>query len=52
MLFDMSAAALAVVGQAGLDVGQAALAVASFKSLPHRLQFLGQRDDRILEPMD
>jgi UDP-N-acetylmuramoylalanine--D-glutamate ligase len=38
-----AAAALTAVGAAGLDVQQAALAVASFKSLPHRLQVLGQR---------
>jgi UDP-N-acetylmuramoylalanine--D-glutamate ligase len=39
------AAALTAAGAAGLDVGQAANAVSSFKSLPHRLQELGQRDD-------
>lgn len=38
-----AAAALTAVGAAGLDVQQAALAVASFHSLPHRLQVLGQR---------
>ncbi len=38
-----AAAALTAVGAAGLDVQQAALAVASFNSLPHRLQVLGQR---------
>lgn len=38
-----TAAALTAVGAAGLDVQQAALAVASCKSLPHRLQVLGQR---------
>lgn len=38
-----AAAALSVVAAAGLDLQQAARAVASFKSLPHRLQVLGQR---------
>ncbi len=37
------AAALSVVAAAGLDMQQAARAVASCKSLPHRLQVLGRR---------
>lgn len=39
------AAALTAARAAGFDVGQAANAVSRFKSLPHRLQKLGQRDD-------
>jgi len=38
------AAALATVAEAGRDVQRAAEAVSSFRSLPHRLQVLGQRD--------
>lgn len=37
-------AALTAVGAAGFDVMQAAKAVETFKSLPHRLQFLGRSD--------
>ncbi len=38
-----TAAALTAAGAAGLDLQQAARAVASFKCLPHRLQVLGLR---------
>lgn len=38
------AAVLAVVRELGEDVEQAAAAIASFRSLPHRLQSLGRRD--------
>jgi len=38
------AAALTAVGAAGLDVAGAAASVETFKSLPHRLQLLGQRE--------
>jgi len=39
-----AAAALTVVGVTGLDMQRAARAVESFRSLPHRLQVLGERN--------